>query len=86
MCGGGGGGVGGGGGRQGVGGGELGGNCGTGVRASISKPTPFPFIYIAFEKQTHSYTRSSEMLTHSYTALFCTHLLLVVRQISQSIY
>ena len=25
-----------------------GGNCGTGVRASISKPTPF--IYLAFEK------------------------------------
>ena len=41
-------------------------NFGTGVRASISKPTPF--IYLVFEKKwTHSYTRSSEMLTHSYT-------------------
>ena len=30
------------------GGGLLGGNCGMGVRASISKPTPF--IYLAFEK------------------------------------
>ena len=30
------------------GGGRAGGNCGTGVRANISKPTPF--IYLAFEK------------------------------------
>ena len=30
------------------------GNCGKGVRASISKPTPF--IYLAFEKWTHSCT------------------------------
>ena len=34
-------------------------NCGTGVRASILKPTPF--IYLTSEKRTHSYTRSSEM-------------------------
>ena len=46
---------------------ELGGNCGMGVRARISKPTPF--IYLAFEKSTHSYTRSSKMLTYSYTGL-----------------
>ena len=39
------------------------------------------------KKRTHSYTRSSEMLTHSDTAFdFCTHLLLVVRQLSQSIH
>ena len=42
-----GGGGGGGGGRRG-GGGGYGGNFGTDVRASISKPTPF--IYLAFEK------------------------------------
>ena len=46
----------------------LRGNFGTGVRASISKPTPF--IYLAFEKRTHSYTWSSKMLTYSYTALW----------------
>ena len=51
----------------GGGGGRNGGNCGTGVRANISKPTPF--IYLAFEKQTHSYTLSPEMLIYSYTAL-----------------
>ena len=45
IHGGGGGGGGGGGERER---GELGGNFGTGVRASISKPTPF--IYLAFEK------------------------------------
>ena len=39
------------------------------------------------KKRTCSYTRSSEMLSYSYTALcFCIHLLLVVRQISQSIH
>ena len=38
----------GGGGKGGVRFGLLGVNCGTGVRASISKPTPF--IYPAFEK------------------------------------
>ena len=41
-------------------------NCGTGVRASISKPTPF--IYL--KKRTHSYTWSSKMLTYSYTAFW----------------
>ena len=44
--------------RGGEGGGEGAGNrvnYGTGVRASISKPTPF--IYLAFKKKkTHSYT------------------------------
>ena len=60
------------------GGGKLGVNCGAGVRAKISKPTPF--IYLAFEKRTHSYTWSSKMLTYSYIVLwfFYTHLLLVV--------
>ena len=39
------------------------------------------------KKWTHSYTWSSEMLTYLYTALwFFSHLLLVVRQISQSIH
>ena len=38
---------GGGGGAWGV---KLRGKCGTDVRASISKPTPF--IYLAFEKKT----------------------------------
>ena len=52
------------GGAWGPGGGQLGGNFGTGVRASISKPTLF--IYLAFEKRTQ-YTRSSEIMTHSYT-------------------
>ena len=56
--------VGGGGGGEGGNGGKY----GTGVQASISKFTPF--IYLAFEKQTHSYTCSSKMLTHSlFTAL-----------------
>ena len=36
------------GGGWGGGRGNLGGNCGTGVRSSVSKPTPF--IYMAFEK------------------------------------
>ena len=44
--------VGGGGGGGGSGGSE-GCNCGTDMRASISKPTPF--IYLAFEKNTHSW-------------------------------
>ena len=46
-------------------------NCDTGVRASVSKPTPF--IYLDFEKnnkQTHSYTWSPKMLTYSYTAVW----------------
>ena len=51
----------------GGGGGVNEGNCGMGVRASISKPTQF--IYLTLKKRTHSYTRSSEMLTHLYTAL-----------------
>ena len=43
------------GGGGGGGGGGNGDDCSTGVRASISKPTPF--IYLAFEeKWTHSYT------------------------------
>ena len=46
--------VGGGGGGGGAAGRILRGNFGTGERASISKLTPF--IYLAFEKRTHSYT------------------------------
>ena len=60
-------------------------NFGTGVPASISKPTPF--IYLAFwplKKRTHSYTWSSKMLTYSYTALW--FLNPVITQISQSIH
>ena len=45
-----------------------GGNCGTGVQASISKPTQF--IYLAFEKMDPSYTWSSEMLPYSCTAFW----------------
>ena len=78
----------------GQGGGGVGwrgsGNLGVNVVlwASISKPTTF--IYLAFEKktkkkqkkQTHSYTWSSKMLTHSYTALWLLYpFMLVVRQI-----
>ena len=44
------------------------GNFGTGVRASISKPTPFNTW--PSKKRTHSYTWSSKMLTYSYTALW----------------
>ena len=40
-----------------------------------------------WKKRTHSYTRSSEMLTiHILPFDFCTHLLLVFRKISQSIH
>ena len=40
------------------------------------------------KKRIHSYTGLSEMLTNSYTVhwYFCTHLLLVVRQILQAIH
>ena len=61
-------GVGGGRGVGGGGGGINGIKCGTGVRTSISKPTSF--IYMTFEKRTHSYTWSSETLTYSYSALW----------------
>ena len=60
-------GVGKGGEAEGTGGGKLGGNCGTGVQASTSKPTTF--IYTVFEEIYLSYTSSSEMLTYSFTAL-----------------
>ena len=48
-------------------------------------PIQLPSLW---KKRTHSYSWSSEMLTYSYTALwfFCTHFLLVVRQIPQSIH
>ena len=54
--------------RMGVGGSNLG--VIVGVRAIISKSTPF--VYLAFEKKkpTHSYTWSTEMLIYSYTAFW----------------
>ena len=72
----GGGGGGGGGGRCG----KLGGKCGTGVRASTSKPTPF--ILLAFEKMNpfiYLIVRNVDLFI--YCSDFYTHLLLVVRQI-----
>ena len=64
------------------------GDFGTGVRASISKPTPF--IYLAFEKMgpfIYMYLDIQNVDLFIFCPLiFCTHLLLVVRQISQSIH
>ena len=63
----------------------LRGNCGTGVRASISKPTPF--IYPAFEKTDpfiYLIIKNVDLIIYC-PFDFCAHLLLVVRQISQSI-
>ena len=57
------GGGGGGGGR----GGGLGHYFGTGVRASISN-LPHSYTWRLKKKLTHSYTRASELLIHSYTA------------------
>ena len=67
-------------------GGGNGGNCGTGVRASVSKPTPF--IYLAFEKTDpfiYLIIRNVDLFIYC-PLIFCTHLLLIVRQISQSIH
>ena len=72
-------GVGGGGGWWGVGG-LLGDNCGTSVQASISKPTcPLKdlFIYLII--------RNVDLFIYC-PLIFCTHLLLVVRQIQQSVH
>ena len=51
------------------------GNCGTGVRASISKPTPF--IYLAFEKTDPFIYVTIRNVVLFIQYLFCTHLLLV---------
>ena len=63
-----------------------GGNFGTGVRASISKPTPF--IYLSFENtDPFIYLIIQNVDLFIYCPLiFCTHFLLVVRQMSQSIH
>ena len=70
-----------GGGGGGWGWGEGGGvNFGTGVRASISKPTPF--IYLAFEKTVrfiYLIIRNVDLCIYC-RLIICTHLLLVVRQ------
>ena len=60
------------------------GNFGTGVRANISKRTPF--IYLAFEKtDPFIYLIIQNVNLFIYCPLiFCTHFLLVVRQISVS--
>ena len=70
----------------GGGGGELRGNFGTGVRASISKPTPF--IYLAFAKtDPFIYLIIQNLDLFIYCPLiFCTHFLLVVTQVSQSVH
>ena len=68
------------------GGGDNGGICGPGVRASISKSTPF--IYLAFEKYAPNYIRDrpSCCLFKCCPLILYTHLLLIVRQILQSIH
>ena len=73
-------------GGRGGGGGEHRGNFGTGVRASISKPTPF--IYLAFEKtDPFIYLIIQNVDLFIYCPLiFCTHVLLVITQISQSVH
>ena len=62
------------------------GNFGTGVRASISKPTPF--VYLAFkEMDPFIYLIIQIVDLFIYCPLkFYTYVLLVVRQISQSIH
>ena len=72
--------------RGGGRGGGGGCNCGTGMRASISKPTPF--MYLALEKpDPFIYLIIQNVDLFIYCPLiFCTHLLLVVRQISQSVH
>ena len=74
---------------QGLGGGEGGGgegcnrsNFGTGVRASISKPTPF--IYLDFEKTypfIYLIIQNVDLFIYC-PLIFCTHFLLVITQIS----
>ena len=62
----------------GGGGGYLGGNCGTGVRARISKPTPF--IYLVFEKMDpfiYLIVQNVDLFIYC-PLIFYTHLLLVV--------
>ena len=69
-----------------VGEGELRGNFGTGVRASISKPTPF--IYLAFEKTDPFICliiQNVDLFIYC-PLIFCSHFLLVITQISQSIH
>ena len=59
-------------------GGGLGGNCGTGVRARISKPTPF--IYLVFEKMDpfiYLIVQNVDLFIYC-PLIFYTHLLLVV--------
>ena len=69
---------------RGWGGGGVGnrGNFGTGVRASISKPTPF--IYLTFEKTDpfiHLIIQNVDLFIYC-PLTFCTHFLLVIIQIS----
>ena len=55
------------------------------MRASISKPTPF--IYLAFEKTDpfiYLIIQNADLFIYC-PLIFCTHLLLVVTQISQNI-
>ena len=69
---------------RGAGSGQLGGNCGTDVRASISKHTPF--IYLKKNGPIHILDRPKCSTIHILPFDFHTHLLLVFRQISQSIH
>ena len=75
-------------GGSGGGGGGRGnrGNFGTGVRASISKPTPF--IYLAYiKKNPFIYLIIQNVDLFIYCSLiFCTHFLLVITQISKTIH
>ena len=62
------------------------GNFGTGVRASISKPTPF--IYLAFEKTDpfiYLIIQNADLFIYCPLS-FCSHFLLVITQIAQSIH
>ena len=78
--------------RRGVGcvcvcvGGVNRGNFGAGVPASISKPTPF--IYLAFEKTDpfiYLIIQNVDLIIYC-PLIFCTHFLLVITHISQSIH
>ena len=67
--------------------GKLRGNCGTGVRASISKPTPF--IYLAFEKMDpfiYLIIQNVDLFIYCSLVFLYPFLLLVVRELSQSIH
>ena len=70
----------------GVGGWGNGDNCGAGVRASISKPTPIHIPSLWKNGPIHILDHPKFDLFIHFPLIFCTYLLLIVRQILQSIH